>query len=628
MPLVQQFNYPKSESELRSLQDKLFGETKTKIQDGNVPRFKGLLEVISSEVVILTAIHKIKANKGSQTPGTDQETMRKNILEQDYQKVIDRVQETLQHYKPRLIRREYIPKPGKQEKRPLGIPTILDRIIQECIKIVIEPILEAQFYKHSYGFRPMRDTHMAMARVTDLTHKTGYHWIIEGDISKFFDKVNHTKLIKKLWHMGIRDRRVLMIIREMLKTGIMGELKENPLGTPQGGIISPLLANVYLHSFDQWIAREWEEKTTKYSYANQSKKIRALKNSGRLKPAYLVRYADDWVLITNSKQNAEKWIRKISTYLDSNLRLTLSKEKTLITNIRVKPIHFIGFSYKVVKGKSRTGYVTRTKPIPERLDTKIIEIQKDIKAIKRMNDSKEELIHTINKINSKIRGIIQYYEIATWVNIEMRKYSQLIRYTAYKALKKYGGEWTPANLVNNLTSVHSEYTTQIPAIQFSGGLKIGITNLGFCKWKRNTSKNQNETPYSETGRNIYRKRTRKGLPLARADDILSLHYSELIAQGKTNKLYNFEYFLNRAYAFNRDGGKCRVCTEQIWSSRDIHIHHIRPYLPMDEVNRVQNLATVHRKCHQAIHNHQNYGHLDRKLWKKIKDFREKLIGSS
>ncbi|MDQ0221023.1 HNH endonuclease [Peribacillus cavernae] len=101
----------------------------------------------------------------------------------------------------------------------------------------------------------------------------------------------------------------------------------------------------------------------------------------------------------------------------------------------------------------------------------------------------------------------------------------------------------------------------------------------------------------------------------RADDMLSLHYSELIAKGKTNKLYNFEYFLNRAYAFNRDGGKCRVCTDPIWSPEDIHIHHIRPYLPMDEVNRVQNLATVHRKCHQAIHK------------KKIKDFREKLKGS-
>ncbi|MDQ0221022.1 hypothetical protein [Peribacillus cavernae] len=147
--MVQQFDYPKSESELRNLQDNLYSVAKAKIQHGDIPNFKGLLEIISSEVVILTAIHKIKANKGSQTPGTDQEIMRKNILEQDYQKVIDRVQKALQHYKPGLIRRKFIPKPEKQEKRPLGIPTIIDRIIQECIKIVIEPILEAQFFIQS-----------------------------------------------------------------------------------------------------------------------------------------------------------------------------------------------------------------------------------------------------------------------------------------------------------------------------------------------------------------------------------------------------------------------------------------------------------------------------------------------
>ncbi len=225
--------------------------TKEALEKKDLPRFKGLLEVISSETVILTAIHKIKANHGSQTPGSDGETMREHILEKDYPDVIARVQESLKDYCPAPVRRVYIPKPGKTEKRPLGIPAIIDRIIQECVRLVIEPILEAQFFTHSYGFRPMRDAHMALERTTDIVHKTGYHWIIEGDISKFFDNVNHTRLIKKLWHMGIRDRRVLMIIKTMLKAGIMGELKENPLGTPQGGIISPLLANAYLNTLDQ-----------------------------------------------------------------------------------------------------------------------------------------------------------------------------------------------------------------------------------------------------------------------------------------------------------------------------------------------------------------------------------------
>jgi RNA-directed DNA polymerase len=129
MPLVQKFDYPKSESELRTLQDKLYAVAKTAIQCEELPRFKGLLEIISSEVVILTAIHKIKANKGSQTAGSDEETMRKAILEQDYPTVILRVQESLREYKPKLIRRVYIEKPGKKEKRLLGIPSIIDRIV-------------------------------------------------------------------------------------------------------------------------------------------------------------------------------------------------------------------------------------------------------------------------------------------------------------------------------------------------------------------------------------------------------------------------------------------------------------------------------------------------------------------
>ncbi len=314
--MAHKLDYPKSESEFRKLQDEMFRLSKEAREKNDIPRFKGLLEVISSETVILTAIHKIKTNHGSQTPGSDGETMRENILEKDYPEVISRVQESLKDYHPAPVRRVFIPKPGKTEKRPLGIPAVIDRVIQECVRLVIEPILEAQFFAHSYGFRPMRDAHMALGRITDLTHKTGYHWIIEGDISKFFDDVNHTKLVKKLWHMGIRDRRVLMIIKAMLKAGIMDELSVNPKGTPQGGIISPLLANAYLNTLDQWIIREWESKETKTSYSRKCHKIRALKKSSKLKPAYLIRYADDWCLVTSSKSNAEKWKWRIAKYLN------------------------------------------------------------------------------------------------------------------------------------------------------------------------------------------------------------------------------------------------------------------------------------------------------------------------
>ncbi|TEB04274.1 Group II intron-encoded protein LtrA [Pelotomaculum schinkii] len=172
----QQLNYrePQTETELQVLLDRMYSVTIEAKQNGESPRFKGLLEIISSEVVILTAVHNIKANRGSETPGSDGETMR-SILEQDYQDVIARVKDTLMDYHPAPVRRVYIPKPGKTEKRPLGITAAIDKVIQECVRIVIEPILEAQFFAHSYGFRPMRDAHMALARVVEVVHQTGYH---------------------------------------------------------------------------------------------------------------------------------------------------------------------------------------------------------------------------------------------------------------------------------------------------------------------------------------------------------------------------------------------------------------------------------------------------------------------
>lgn len=624
--MAQQFDYPKSESELRQLQDALYAKTKEDLKRGELPRFKGLIEIASSEAVILTAIHNIKANKGSETAGSDGERMREDLLQKDYPLVIDRVRESFKHYKPRPVRRVYIPKPGKPEKRPLGIPAIIDRVVQECIKIVIEPIVEAQFFAHSYGFRPMRDAHMALERICDMVFNTGYFWIVEGDISKFFDCVNHTKLCNKLWHMGVRDRRMLMIIKAMLKAGIMNEIKENTLGTAQGGNLSPLLANVYLDGLDDFVSREWEEKKTKTSYGRNDTRLLSLRKRSRLKPAYLVRYADDWTLLTSSKSMAEKWKRRISSYLASKLKLTLSEEKTLITDIREKPIHFVGFDFKVRKGKSKHGWIIHTKPNPGRLQAKMSELRGNIKRLRRINyRQKQELVHEINKVNAQIRGVIQYYETATRVSVSLAKYAYPIRYTGYKALKKFGGQWVPAKEANNLISVHANYASQIPMIDHAG-MNVGLTDLRFCKWRRTLPKNQNETPYSSEGRAIFLERTGKKSLLARADELLDLHLSQAIKLGLAKKLYNFEYLLNRAYAFNRDKGKCRICREPV-DKYNVQIHHDKPWLPMHDVNKVANLTTLHTLCHQMIHDAKDYSFLHMQIWSRILRFREKLIPS-
>ena len=234
-----------SEAALRHRQDQLYATTRHALERRELPRFQGLLEIAQSEAVILTAIHKIKSNRGQHTAGSDGQVM-SDILQQQYPDVIQRVQSAFHHYEPELLRRVWIPKPGKAEKRPLGIPAVIDRIVQEVLRSILEPIMEAQFFDHSYGFRPMRDAHQALARTTNLVHDTGYHWIVEGDIKGCFDNIPHGKLLKQLWHMGIRDQRILMMIKQMLKAGILHEAARVEQGTPQGGLCKALHKDPYV----------------------------------------------------------------------------------------------------------------------------------------------------------------------------------------------------------------------------------------------------------------------------------------------------------------------------------------------------------------------------------------------
>jgi RNA-directed DNA polymerase len=300
----------KTETELRETLDKLYSKTREQMGNNQKIKHTSLLETMMSKPNIITAIHSLKSNKGSMTPGVDGKTIRDYLILSE-EELIELIHDRIGNFKAHTIRRVFIPK-SNGGQRPLGIPTIEDRIIQQMMKQVLEPILEAQFFKYSFGFRPERTTYHAMERIKVLVHITGYHWIVEGDIRQFFDKVNHRILIKKLWNMGIKDRRILCLITELLKAGIFKYIATNDIGTPQGGILSPLLANVYLHYFDKWVAKQFEEFNPRHEYSRHDHKIRALKSSN-LKPGYLIRYADDWVLVTNNKTNAYKWKTVIKT---------------------------------------------------------------------------------------------------------------------------------------------------------------------------------------------------------------------------------------------------------------------------------------------------------------------------
>ena len=620
----QQFDYPKTETQLRKIQDKLYQQSKEIFDAGERPAFKGLLEIMSAEATIVTAIHNIKSNHGSETPGVDGKRMRNDYLQKPYPVIIREIQEAFRHYDAQKVRRVYADKPGKAEKRPLGIPAVRERIVQECMRIVLEPILEAQFFAHSYGFRPMRDTAMALERLNSLTFNTGYHWIVEGDISKCFDCINHAVLLRRLYHMGIHDQRVIQIIKAMLKAGIMNECEVNEDGTQQGGILSPLLANAYLDSMDEWIIKQWEEKETRHRYTQISSKYHALKKSG-LTPGFLIRYADDFVIVTDTRAHAEEWKSRLQKFLRERMKLTLSQEKTLITDVRKKRIKFLGYEFKLVPGKAKRGYITRTRPDRERLKRKVDEIVREIKNIP-CEYSREQMVDAINRINSKIRGVIQYYECCTWANIAMQEHLQRIQWAAMRQLKQYKGKWIPANQTQNLPRVHQQYTQKLPAIKYCE-IYVGFTAITFCKWRKTLSKNQAETPYTKEGREINFNRTKRKRVHARLDEIYSDKAARVVIRGKWGKLNNFEFLMNRAYALNRDGVKCRVCGGWLIDSTP-YAHRINPYLPIDKVNRVNNLVSLHRKCFEAVNNpDMDISGFSAKAQKKIIGYRGKLVVS-
>lgn len=230
-------------------------------------KFKNLLNLITSERNILLAYRNIKNNKGSKTKGTNENTIIE-VGESNSDKIISYVRNRLKSYKPQSVRRVEIPKlDGKTG--PLGIPTIDDRLIQQCIKQILEPICEAKFHKHSYGFRPNRSTHHAIARTLFLINMSKFHYVVDIDIEGFFGNVNHGKLLKQIWALGIHDKKLICIISKLLKAEIDG-IGIPTKGTPQGGILSPLLSNIVLNELDWWISGQWETFEMRYKYKVES----------------------------------------------------------------------------------------------------------------------------------------------------------------------------------------------------------------------------------------------------------------------------------------------------------------------------------------------------------------------
>ena len=394
-----------TETELKAIQDMLYEKS------GQGVSFTGLVEAMAHEVTIVTAIHNIKSNKGSKTAGVDKMKMDK-YLQMPKDELILLIQSCFRKYQPKPARREYIPK-SNGKLRPLGIPTVLDRIIQECVRLIIEPICEARFYPHSYGFRPYRAQKHAIRDIVNVINAGCKSpdqavWAVEGDIQGCFDNISHRILLQKVWRMGIHDKRVLKIISQMLKAGYIERdlYHKTETGTPQGGILSPLLSNIYLNDFDWYVGRTFMEPHRKCKHKRND--TRRLKWAGTT-PKYNFRYADDWVVLTSTEKEAFRMKRELTKYFRQKLKLELSQEKTYVTDLRKGGIHFLGYIVKAERKRKTPDPATWTehlvgKPLPdmERLSKKIGNLLEQVHRIELFSkpNTQAAQIQYVNSITS------------------------------------------------------------------------------------------------------------------------------------------------------------------------------------------------------------------------------------
>ena len=373
----------------------------------------GLMDLILSEGNLKRAIRSVKKNKGA--PGIDKMTV--GELDEYFRQHGNEIREQIfaKQYKPQPVRRVYIPKAnGKQ--RPLGIPTVVDRVIQQAVAQVLVKGYEPRFSQHSYGFRPNRDCHMAMAQVLEYLNE-GYEWVIDLDIEKYFDTVNHDKLISIL-RERINDATTLHLIRSFLKAGVMedGLVSSTVVGVPQGGPLSPILSNVYLDKLDQ-----------------------ELESRGLC----FVRYADDCNVFVKSEMAADRVMKSVTSWLERKLFLKVSAEKTKV--VRPTKSTFLGFTF----WGSKDGW--KCKPAQDRKKKLYAKIRK---WLRRKNAVARPLNVTFTKLNQIIRGWINYFRIGSMKGF-LEKFSQWMRHKVRVVILK---QWkNPRTIYRNLMKLN-KYT--------------------------------------------------------------------------------------------------------------------------------------------------------------------------
>lgn len=536
------------------------------------------------------AVEQIKSNKGSKTKGTDGKIITDILDDMDgtYENIKRRL---LGNYKPKLVKRVMIPK-ANGKLRPLGIPTIEDRVIQQMFKQVLEPICEKKFHPNSFGFRPNRSAENAIACNSSFINIGKLYYTVDLDIKGFFDNINHKKLIKQLWDIGIQDKTVLCIIKKMLNTEIIHPDKNREMmtkGTPQGGILSPLLANICLNELDWWLDSQWVGMKLKYTHTTLSAKYGAMKRTS-LREVKFVRYADDFKLLCRTKKDAEIYYKLVKKFLQERLKLEISDEKSRVINIRRSSSEFLGFKINAKKRKTKKTEYVAFLHIKESAQKRIHENLKEIIFKISRADSINKRIKQAERFNSTVIGVHNYYRIATHCSVDFSNIGyKLNKYLLIKLGK-------PRNLKDERYK------------RYFKGYKMRVWDVnGISLFTVDVCKTRNPKIYSS--KNKIKTTEKEDIEL----DNKILHDRIIYSEDPNWEKIRAEiHFLNK--------GKCAVSGKYL-RYNEFSVHHIIPIENggTDEKGNLILLDTnIHKELHKAMPNEELLKN------QKFKELRDKI----